>query len=146
MLTYEPLTRPGVDVAVCAPCVAADRFQYYGYKFETLCTGGGHTVDSTSEFSLLLRLSIGMVPVLMAAEVDCASGDKSLSLSDTMTPDHFLELKTTMFNPKVRLREQQLAQKYPRWWIQSFLAGIPTIVLGMRDGNGMLNNVGATAC
>lgn len=31
--------------------------------------------------------------------------------------------------------------KHPRWWVQSYLAGISTLVLGGRDHNGHLHKV-----
>lgn len=31
--------------------------------------------------------------------------------------------------------------KHPRWWVQSYLAGVPTLVLGGRDGGGSLVKV-----
>jgi RAT1-interacting protein len=31
--------------------------------------------------------------------------------------------------------------KHRRWWVQSFLAGIPTLVLGGRDVHGTLHKV-----
>eukprot|EP00878_Enallax_costatus_P039555 GHUV01045375.1.p1 GENE.GHUV01045375.1~~GHUV01045375.1.p1 ORF type:complete len:214 (-),score=19.62 GHUV01045375.1:108-749(-) len=35
-------------------------------------------------------------------------------------------------------------EKHPRWWVQSYLAGISTLVLGGRDHNGQLHKVGAS--
>jgi RAI1 like PD-(D/E)XK nuclease len=32
-------------------------------------------------------------------------------------------------------------EKHPRWWVQSFLAGVDTLVLGGRDHNGQLLKV-----
>lgn len=32
-------------------------------------------------------------------------------------------------------------KKHPRWWVQSYLAGIPTLVLGGRDQTGTLHKV-----
>jgi RAT1-interacting protein len=31
--------------------------------------------------------------------------------------------------------------KHPRWWVQSYLAGVPTLVLGCRDQQGNLIKV-----
>jgi RAT1-interacting protein len=35
------------------------------------------------------------------------------------------------------------SQKHPRWWLQSYLAGVSTLVLGGRDKQGKLLKVGA---
>jgi RAT1-interacting protein len=71
----------------------ADRFEYFGYRFESLCCpapppaasasdagaagggGGGEerhgAVDATSEFATVVRLRLGGHRLLMAAEIDC---------------------------------------------------------------------------
>lgn len=38
-------------------------------------------------------------------------------------------------------RKTLYAHKYPRWWLQSFLAGVSDIVLGGRDQQGNLKDV-----
>ena len=75
----------------------ADLFCFYGYKFEAVCTGDGATVDSSSEFALLLSLQLGSHSILMAAEVDCCSdpeASSSSSSSGALNPGSFMELKT----------------------------------------------------
>lgn len=40
-----------------------------------------------------------------------------------------------------RAKERHYRDKYPRWWIQSYLAGVPTLVAGARDRAGKLLSV-----
>lgn len=115
----------------------ADRFTYYGYKFEAICTGGvDGKVDATSEFASLLGLQIGPHRILMAAEIDCTG-----NLSSNNPVDGYLELKTFKLPQHAGQEARMYEDKYPRWWLQSFLAGVPTLVLGGRDGSGMLQKV-----
>jgi len=37
--------------------------------------------------------------------------------------------------------ERLYRQKYPRWWVQSWLAGVSKIVVGERDGQGVLQKI-----
>ncbi|GFH09170.1 RAI1 domain-containing protein, partial [Haematococcus lacustris] len=84
----------------------ADRFEYYGYKFEQLCSaaptpapaaphnpgpGPEPVVDATSEFSALVRLGLGKHRILMAAEVDCSTSDQA---AEEVQLERLRELKT----------------------------------------------------
>ena len=70
----------------------ADRFTYYGYKFEALCTGEAQ-VDASSEFAALVQLRLGCLRLLMAAEVDCKDpAEQGQGGGGIM--ESYLELKT----------------------------------------------------
>ncbi|WIA33467.1 hypothetical protein OEZ86_006597 [Tetradesmus obliquus] len=113
-----------------------DKFVYYGYKFEALCTGQDH-VDSSSEFAVLVQYRLGSHSVLMAAEIDCAKeeGDGP----DGGRP--YVELKTYKMPAHSRAVAIMYKDKHPRWWLQSFLAGVTTLVLGARNHTGQLLKV-----
>eukprot|EP00879_Flechtneria_rotunda_P007322 GHRR01007681.1.p2 GENE.GHRR01007681.1~~GHRR01007681.1.p2 ORF type:complete len:214 (+),score=61.48 GHRR01007681.1:700-1341(+) len=49
-----------------------DKFVYYGYKFEALCTGQEY-VDATSEFAVVVQYRLGRHQLVMAAEVDAVT-------------------------------------------------------------------------
>eukprot|EP00882_Tetradesmus_deserticola_P008906 GHRQ01009396.1.p1 GENE.GHRQ01009396.1~~GHRQ01009396.1.p1 ORF type:complete len:230 (+),score=74.13 GHRQ01009396.1:768-1457(+) len=66
-----------------------DKFVYYGYKFEALCTGQEH-VDSSSEFAVLVQYRLGSHSVLMAAEIDCAKEEGDGPIEG----EPYVELKT----------------------------------------------------
>ncbi|KAK9828456.1 hypothetical protein WJX72_000086 [[Myrmecia] bisecta] len=118
----------------------SDKFEYYGYKFEALCTGE-QQVDATSEFSAVVRIRLGNLRIVMAAEIDCC--DPTITGQPAGEPDlaAYLELKTTR-TPTTQQQDENLkAFKYPRWWLQSYLAGVPRIAVGGRDDAGMLNMI-----
>ncbi|GAX74220.1 hypothetical protein CEUSTIGMA_g1669.t1 [Chlamydomonas eustigma] len=125
---------------------SADLFTYYGYKFEAVCAGDEELVDSSSEFALVLKLRLGKHTLLMAAEVDCLNpeaAESDVSYERPLSAEQFLELKTIKLQPNKHLRAKSLAQKMPRWWVQSFLAGISTMVVSGRDDKGILQEASA---
>ncbi|KAH7514313.1 hypothetical protein FEM48_Zijuj11G0075700 [Ziziphus jujuba var. spinosa] len=93
---------------------------YWGYCFETLATEdprradgeGIHHVDANVEYCSVIKTKLGAHRILMGAEMDCCD-----STDDGRR--FYVELKTS--------RE-----------IQSFLAGVPYIVIGFRDDRGKL--------
>jgi len=107
-----------------------DRFQYFGYKFEALCTGHP-AADATSEFCAVMRTRIGNLRIVLAAEVDGCDGenDEFVELKTSRTPQHPGQIRTL------------LKFKYPRWWLQSWLAGIKHILVGSWTSNGQLEQI-----
>ncbi|XP_075264221.1 uncharacterized protein LOC142356142, partial [Convolutriloba macropyga] len=123
----------------------SDRFMYYGYKFEQLCTdtstssqSGSATVDSTSEFAAVVRLRIGNLRVMMGAEMDCQIPQTSRNSQDLSS---YIELKTAKTPTNQRQRNSLLRFKYPRWWMQSWFAGVTRLAVGNRDEQGMLHTI-----
>ncbi|MEW5319798.1 MAG: hypothetical protein WDW38_010926 [Sanguina aurantia] len=129
-----------------------DLYNYYGYKFESLCTGAAGVVDASSEFAALLGLLLGRHRVMLAAEMDChmdrdagggggASGEWAGAGSGGVLQPSYVELKTFVI-PRHKAAEARLARnKYPKWWVQSYLAGVPTLVAGGRTTEGRLEEV-----
>ncbi|WVZ12791.1 hypothetical protein V8G54_017321 [Vigna mungo] len=93
---------------------------YVGYCFESLATEdprradgeGIHHVDANVEFCSVIKTKLGAHRILMGAEIDCCD-----STNDGNR--FYVELKTSCE-------------------IQSFLAGVPYIVIGFRDDAGRL--------
>lgn len=71
-----------------------DKFIYYGYHFEAVCTNASYPVDATSEYSSVLQLKLGKLRVLMAAEIDACM---DMEGRDASPVDTFVELKTVMW-------------------------------------------------
>jgi len=116
----------------------ADKFQYYGYKFEALCTGSS-TVDATSEFCSIVRLKLGQHSVFMGAEIDACDPDSRGTSSGGL--QEYVEMKTYKI-PESRSQDLSIKRyKHPRWWMQSFLVGVPYLLLGGRDAQGILRRV-----
>ncbi|KAJ8603294.1 hypothetical protein CTAYLR_006967 [Chrysophaeum taylorii] len=103
-----------------------DAQTYYGYAFEAACCGDPLAgIDANDEFVVCIRLKVGRHMLFVAAEVDCID-------------DHhnYVELKTHRL-----LEARHHAKSFERFkllkcWIQSYLAGVPTIVFGFKDESG----------
>lgn len=110
---------------------------YWGYCFETLATEDGradgegiHHVDTNVEFCSVLKTKLGAHRVLMGAEMDCCD-----STDDGRR--FYVELKTSReldYHTEERFEREKLL----KIWIQSFLAGVPYIVIGFRNDAGRL--------
>ncbi|CAM8906554.1 unnamed protein product [Rhodiola kirilowii] len=111
---------------------------YWGYCFESLATenfsrGDGegiHHVDANVEFCAVLKTKLGAHRILMGAEMDCCD-----SANDGRR--FYVELKTHR-ELEYRTEERYEREKLLKFWIQSFLAGVPYIVVGFRDDSGRL--------
>ncbi|KAH0974167.1 hypothetical protein GBA52_016066 [Prunus armeniaca] len=110
---------------------------YWGYCFESLATedpgrgdGGIHHVDANVEFCSVIKTKLGAHRILMGAEMDCCD-----STDDGRR--FYVELKTSReldYHTEERFEREKLL----KFWIQSFLAGVPYIVIGFRDDAGRL--------
>ncbi|GIL54992.1 hypothetical protein Vafri_10666 [Volvox africanus] len=117
-----------------------DRFTYYGYKFEAICTDADPdtVVDSTGEFASMFQVRLGQHLILMAAEMDAWEEPAEQEQENFAG---YAELKTYVVPQGERGIQRLYQEKYPRWWLQSFLAGVPTLVLGGRDRDGIIRKV-----
>ncbi|KAF3448214.1 hypothetical protein FNV43_RR08927 [Rhamnella rubrinervis] len=111
---------------------------YWGYCFESLATedprrGDGegiHHVDANVEYCSVIKTKLGAHRILMGAEMDCCD-----STDDGRR--FYVELKTSR-ELNYHTEERYEREKLLKFWIQSFLAGVPYIVIGFRDDNGKL--------
>lgn len=111
---------------------------YWGYSFETLATEDPrradgepiHHVDANVEYCSVIKTKLGAHRILMGAEMDCCdSTDEGRRF--------YVELKTSReldYHTEERFEREKLL----KFWIQSFLAGVPFIVVGYRDDGGRL--------
>ncbi|XP_010518691.1 PREDICTED: decapping nuclease DXO homolog, chloroplastic isoform X2 [Tarenaya hassleriana] len=111
---------------------------YWGYCFESLSTedpGRAYgeeiqNVDANVEYCGVFKTKLGAHRVLMGAEMDCCdSTDEGRRF--------YVELKTSR-ELDDRTVERFERDKLLKFWIQSFLAGVPYIVVGFRDDGGRL--------
>ncbi|KAK9094990.1 hypothetical protein Scep_026459 [Stephania cephalantha] len=109
---------------------------YWGYCFENLATedstrdDGIHHIDANVEFCSVIKTKLGAHRILMGAEMDCCD-----STDDGRR--FYVELKTSReldYHTEERFEREKLL----KFWIQSFLAGVPYIVVGFRDDSGRL--------
>ena len=89
-------------------------------------------VDANEEFCSINQLTIGKTKLLMAAEIDC----KSDGTVGGLKAGSYIELKTTKVHRSARDVETFERHKQLKYWLQSFLAGVPTVVVGFRDDAG----------
>ena len=125
-----------------------DLMSYWGYKFETLSllkqqwyhtTRGevegreSEIVSNHAQYCSVVRTGFGNVKMIIGGEVDAVWDVKP---EDTSLPVNWVELKTT-----AELGNDREATKYERkllkFWAQSFLLGVPRIVVGFRTPDGI---------
>ncbi|KAK0940265.1 decapping endonuclease targeting mRNA [Friedmanniomyces endolithicus] len=135
--------------------VSQEMMQYWGYKFESISTlptpwaettradiEGRETliVSNNPQYCSMVRTGIGATSLILAGEVDCVLGEKP-ERADQPIP--WIELKTSA--EPVNLSNHREAVKYERkllrYWAQSFLLGVPKIMVGYRTPDGFLNRI-----
>jgi RAT1-interacting protein len=117
------------------PNLRHQRFMYMGYKFEALCTGrASEPVDANEEFCACIRLRVGNHRILLAAEMDA-------ELTSEEAPSNkssYIELKTMKKPSSTRDFVTLYSSRYLKWFVQSYLAGVRTLFIGLRDERGIL--------
>ncbi|EMC97100.1 hypothetical protein BAUCODRAFT_121609 [Baudoinia panamericana UAMH 10762] len=128
--------------------------QYWGYKFESLsvlprpwaeCSRDeiegreAVVVNNHPQYCSIVRTGIGTTSLVLAGEVDAVLGEKPQSPDD---PIPWIELKTSaqpdLRNPKDVIKLERRLLKY---WAQSFLLGVPRIIVGYRTSEGRLTSL-----
>ncbi|KAJ1262738.1 hypothetical protein BS78_09G133000 [Paspalum vaginatum] len=106
---------------------------YWGYSFENLATensSDGKGIDANIEYCSVIKTKLGAHRIIMGAEMDCCDA----------TDDgrrFYVELKTSR-ELEYHTVEAYEKEKLLRFWIQSFLAGVPYVVVGFRNDAGIL--------
>eukprot|EP01018_Ginkgo_biloba_P004961 Gb_17946 [translate_table: standard] len=111
---------------------------YWGYSFEQLATEDrkegvsedSRAVDANVEYCAVIRTKLGAHRIIMGAEMDCYDDSRD-------GKKYYIELKTSR-ELDSRTVERFEREKLLKFWIQSFLAGVPRIVIGFRDDGGRL--------
>ncbi|XVF52461.1 hypothetical protein PTKIN_Ptkin05aG0019900 [Pterospermum kingtungense] len=111
---------------------------YWGYCFESLATEDPRRadgeeirhIDANVEYCSVIKTKLGAHRIMMGAEMDCCdSTDEGRRF--------YVELKTSR-ELNYHTEERYEREKLLKFWIQSFLAGVPYIVIGFRDDSGRL--------
>jgi hypothetical protein len=77
------------------------------------------------------RTSLGTHRLLVSAEIDCEETLPNGSRA-------FVEIKTSGSMSTAQLRCNFRERKLIKYWIQSYVAGVPTVVVGYRSDDGVL--------
>ncbi|KAI8984920.1 RAI1-domain-containing protein [Trametes punicea] len=119
---------------------------YYGYSFESWCTssspgiperldghpvGWGGDVDTNVQWCSVIKTKLGDSRLVVGGEVDCVR-ERFNGKMDT-----FVELKTSM-SIRNAGDEARFEKKLLKFYMQSFLLGVPEIVVGFRTPAGRL--------
>ncbi|KAJ7067093.1 RAI1-domain-containing protein [Mycena amicta] len=119
---------------------------YFGYAFESYCAcdtpngknvpqrpgdppGWGGDVDTNVQWCSVVRTKLGDTRLVIGGEVDCVRG------KFTGKTDNFVELKTSM-TIRGAQDEARFERKLLKFYMQSFLLGVPEIVVGFRTASG----------
>jgi len=126
-----------------------DMMSYWGYKFETLCLmpdtwdatsrdyiegRENEIVDNHAQYVSIVRTGIGNTTLVIGGEVDAVWDIKP---KPPHTRINWVELKTSV-SPQSDRDLLAFERKLMKFWIQSFLLGVPKIIVGFRDQNGIL--------
>ncbi|OQD88482.1 hypothetical protein PENSOL_c072G07109 [Penicillium solitum] len=94
-------------------------------------------VNNAAQYCSVVRTGIGNVRMILGGEVDAIWDSKP---SRKESPINWVELKTS-----AQIRNERDMIKYERkllkFWAQSFLLGVPKIIVGFRDENGICHSL-----
>ncbi|RFU81731.1 hypothetical protein TARUN_469 [Trichoderma arundinaceum] len=126
--------------------------QYWGYKFETLSTlpspwaetsrdfienRENQVVNNKEQYCSIVRTGIGKTILCLGGEVDAIWDCKP---QEKGSPINWVELKTS-----AEIRHggdiENFHRKLMKYWIQSFLLGVPKIIVGFRTRDGILVDI-----
>ncbi|KAI1809122.1 RAI1 like PD-XK nuclease-domain-containing protein [Poronia punctata] len=96
-----------------------------------------HTVSNKAQYCSVVRTGIGKTVLCLGGEVDAIWDSKPLQKG---SPINWVELKTS-----AEIRDERGMQNFERklmkFWIQSFLLGVPKIIVGFRTQGGILAKI-----
>ncbi|KAH8588382.1 protein RAI1 [Bisporella sp. PMI_857] len=128
-----------------------DMMSFWGYKFETLCllpstwaetsrdyieNRQSEIVNNYAQYCSIVRTGIGNTSLVIGGEVDAVWDFKPTDDS----PINWVELKTSA---EIRNDRDMVTfeRKLLKFWIQSFLLGVPKIIVGFRTPDGFLTRI-----
>lgn len=132
--------------------MSQDMMSFWGYKFEALALmpdpwsetsreyiegRADAVVSNYAQYCSIVRTGFGKTKLVIAGEVDAVEAYKP---EDNSQPINWIELKTTaeVANDRDLVK---LERKLLKFWAQSFLLGVPKIVVGYRSPQGILQRL-----
>ncbi|KAI0205421.1 RAI1 like PD-XK nuclease-domain-containing protein [Astrocystis sublimbata] len=122
---------------------------YWGYKFETLSclprpwgemsrefieNRDKHIVSNKAQYCSVVRTGLGKTIMCIGGEVDAIWDSKPRQKGAST---NWVELKTSV-KPHDERSMHNFERKLMKFWIQSFLLGVPRIIVGYRSQSGIL--------
>ncbi|XP_061712220.1 decapping and exoribonuclease protein-like [Cydia pomonella] len=137
------------------------KFTSWGYKFEQYILSDtpdtepnpNIPVDETEEFSLIFKTHLNQHSIIYGAEMDgiCCNNGRIAPPPTTeigadaivqyLSTKEFIELKTSKQMEHPRQEASFRRFKTKKWWCQSFLVGIDTVLCGFRDDAGIVKEL-----
>ncbi|OBT95533.1 Protein rai1 [Pseudogymnoascus verrucosus] len=129
-----------------------DMMSYWGYKFETLSLlpdtwdatsreyiegREDQIVNNAAQYCSVVQTGIGDTSLIIGGEVDAIWDSKP---PPPTSSTNFVELKTSL-DPSSPRDLQTFERKLLKFWLQSFLLGVPKIIVGFRSANGILRRL-----
>jgi RAT1-interacting protein len=132
--------------------MSQDLMSFWGYKFETVSlmqrpwsettreeieSREDEVVSNYAQYCSVVRTGFGSVKMILGGEVDAVMAFKP---EDRSKPIDWVELKTTAIvtNDKEQVKYER---KLLKFWAQSFLLGVPRIIVGYRSQQGYLERL-----
>ncbi|XP_060587638.1 decapping and exoribonuclease protein-like isoform X2 [Ruditapes philippinarum] len=119
-----------------------DEMCCWGWKFEQYLTADSPSSEPDTDtaynnceaFCTVVRSRLNSHSLVYSGEVDA-------EYTDNVYGKHYIELKTTreITHPRQNVNFKRF--KVIKWWAQSFLVGIPEIVCGYRDDDGIVHRL-----
>ncbi|KAH8387834.1 hypothetical protein KR093_009768 [Drosophila rubida] len=123
----------------------------WGYKFEQYCTtpdpkvapDTSTPVNENKEFACIYDCELNGLRLFYGAEMDGIKSDVSVDLNDPkqLEAAEFVELKTCAKELNYYQKRAFDSNKTLNWWCQSFLVGIRSIYVGLRDRAGFTREI-----
>ncbi|XP_071252767.1 decapping and exoribonuclease protein-like [Salvelinus alpinus] len=122
-----------------------EEMMYWGYKFEQYTCADdaqslpdpGGVVNTNEAFCTVVQTRLAEHRLLFSGEVDCRDKDPKAP----SPPANYIEMKTSLEISTPKQRSNFHRFKLLKWWAQSFLPGVPRIVAGFRDHDGVVVSV-----
>ncbi|KAK9506803.1 hypothetical protein O3M35_008670 [Rhynocoris fuscipes] len=120
----------------------------WGYKFEGFIFsdkplekphGNGYVPEN--EFNCIYETKLNNHRLLLAAEMDGVISDKEITNLEELKKAEFIEAKTSIHLDCTKHKISFGRYKSGKWWAQSFLVGIKTILVGYRNYDGLVSRL-----
>lgn len=126
------------------------KFMRYGFKFESYIlsdhpskspSGNSQPVLEAEEFCLMFSSEIDGKKLLYGAETDGVIANDPVKNLDELKKYPLVEVKVKRRESNERQMTTFHRFKSRNWWLQSFLVGIEKIHVGMRNDDGLVDEV-----